>query len=335
MQRINAKDILYEGRNVMRRDWVYKVLGMLLCSILVIMAGAWAKEDVGRIAKESMPSSVQSYLEESGITHYEVKKLPEPKEISKRIKLSCAEREIDEYIAMELENYDSLKDTKKEIVQKGDFIRLEFSGDKSMKDFGKTVLKVGKNLFDARMEKALPGKRKGKIYSLQSSDNQKVYVRVEAIVKYVKQNLSSKFLKEALGFVSEDEYRAHVKEELLEGKKQMQKSEAMEQFFDQVLSKSVVELDREEVADFCMDSYVKNEQQMAVVNNESFEKYIQEMYHMEKEEYYEKNYAEGERALKEMIVVGVLASRLSCNQGDYQAMREAVADYYIDMNFFQ
>lgn len=334
MQRRNAKDILYEGRNVMRRDWVYKVLGMLLCSILVIMAGAWAKEDVGRIEKESMPSSVQSYLEESGITHYEVKKLPELKRISKRIKLSCTEREIDEYIAMELENYDSLKDTKKEVVQKGDFIRLEFSGDKSMKDSRNTVLKVGNNLFDARIEKALVRKRKGKIYSLQSSDNQKVYVRVEAIVKYVKQTLSSKFLKETLGFASEDEYRAHVKKELLEGKKQIQESKVMEEFFDQVFSESVVEFDQEEIADFCMEFYVKNEQQMAVVNNTSFEEYLKGMYHMEKEEYYEKTYAEGERALTEIIVVGVLASKLSIVQGDYQTLRDAVTDHYIDMNFY-
>lgn len=296
--------ILNERRDVMRRNWVYRVLGMLLCGILAIMAGAWAKEDVSRIEKEFMPSSLQSYLKESGITHYEVKKLPEPKKIYKSVKVSCSEKEIDEYIAIELENYDSLKNTGKEIVQKGDFIRLEFSADKSMKDSGKTVLKVGKNLFDAKMEKALVGKRKGKIYALQSSDKQKVYVRVESIVKYVKQTLTSKFLKETLDFASEDEYRAHVKKELLAGKRQTQELKVTEQFFDEVVSGSIVELDRGEVADFCMESYVKNEQQLAIVNNESFEKYIQEMYHMGKEAYYEKTYAEGERALKEMIVVG-------------------------------
>lgn len=317
----------------MRRHWICKCAAMLLCGVLAIMAGAWAKEDVSRIGKESMPPSVQSCLKESGIKHYKVKRLPEPEKISKSVKLSCSEREIDDYIAIELENYDSLKNTKKKTVHKGDFVRLVFSADKSMKDSGRTVLKVGKNLFDARMEKALVGKRKGKIYALQSSDGERVYVRVEAVVKYAKQALTPKFLKKTLGFASEDAYRAHVKEELLAGKRQAQKSRVTEQFFEEVVSGSIVELDRDEVADFCMDVYVKNEQQLAIVNNESFEEYIQEMYHMEKGEYYEKTYEEGERALREMITVGVLASRLSQNQGDYQALRDAVADHYIDMKF--
>jgi len=306
---------------------------MLLCSILVIMAGTWAKEDSKQVGMVEMPSAVKSYLEDAGIKNYEVKKIPNPKKVSKSVKITCTEKEIDDYIATDLENYDSLKNTKKKIVKKGHFIRLKFSADKSMKNSRETVLKVGKNLFDAKMEKALAGKEKGKVYALQSIDNQKVYVRVEAIVKYVKQTLTRDFLKNTLGFASEEEYRAHVREELLEEKKQMQETEAMEEFYDEILSDSVVDLDSKEVADFCMNYYVKNEQQMAIANNENFEEYIREMYQLDKEEYYERNYREGEREIKEIVVVGTLASRIKCGKGDYQAVRKTVADHYVALNF--
>ena len=118
------QDILDERRDVMKRHWIYKCLGMLLCSFLVIMAGAWAKEDNNLTEKENIPSSVKSYLKETGIKNFEVKKIPEPQKESKKVKITCTEKEIDDYIATDLENYDSLKNTKKKIVKKGDFIRL-------------------------------------------------------------------------------------------------------------------------------------------------------------------------------------------------------------------
>lgn len=233
-----------------------------------------------------------------------------------------------------MENYDSLEDTDKRIVQRGDFIRLEFSTDKSWKDAQKTILKVGKNQFDKNIEKALPGKEKGKIYSLKTSEKQRVYIKIESIVKYIKQTLTPEFIKDTLGFASKKEYMAHIKTQLLAEKKQTAEKEAANLFYDKILSESVIELDSQELADYCMNYYVKKEQQMALANNETFQEYIREMYQLEKEDYYKKIYAEGEREIKEIIVTGVLAQRIKCHEkNDYNTMHKAVVSHYISMDY--
>lgn len=322
------------GREQKMRKWLFKSLGMMLCGVFVILLSMAVQKDKKQIEEQEVSSDVLSYLEELGIKNFEVEKIAEPEKVNKRVYIACTEKEINDYIAMDLENYDSLEDTDKKIVQKGDFIRIEYAMDKSMKDSKELVLKVGKNLFDKKIENALVGKKKGRIYSLRNCQNQIEYIKVESIIKYVKQTLTENFLKNTLGFLSRKEYIEHVKAELKTEKKQSAENELVNDFYAQILSKSNINLDSEEVADFCMNYYVKNEQQIAIANNKSFEDYILEMYQLKKEEYYKKIYAEGEKQIKEIIVTGILANRINYNkQEEYNVVKNAVADYYVSIEY--
>lgn len=318
----------------MNRQWIYKSIGMVLCSVFVILAGAMAHNGKTPSAGENLPPYTVSYLKELGIQHFCIKKYPKPKKIKRHAQITCTDKEISESIAVDLENYDFLKDTSRRTVKKGDFIRLEFCTDKSWRDAQKTILKVGKNQFDKNIEKMLPGKEKGKIYSLKTSGNQRIYVKIDAIVKYIKQTLTPEFIKGTLGFASKKEYMSHIKNELLAQKKQAAESAAAKLFYDKILSDSEIDLDSQELADYCMNNYVKQEQQMALANNETFQEYIREMYQLEKEDYYTKIYADGERDIKEIIVTGILAEKIKCHgKTDYHAMRNAVVSHYISMDY--
>ena len=335
MRVIQKTAILFIGEDVqMNRQWIYKGIGMALCSVFVIFAGAMAHSDKTPPAGENLSPYTVSYLKELGIQHFSIKKFPKPEKIKKHTQITYTEKEIKEFIAMDLENYDSLEDTDKKTVQKGDFIRLEFSTDKSWKDAQKIILKVGKNQFDKDIERDLPGKEKGKIYSVKTRENQRVYIKIKSIVKYIKQTLTPEFIKDTLGFASQKEYAAHIRKQLLAEKKQAAESEAANLFYDKILSESVIELDSQELADYCINYYVKKEQQMALANNETFQEYIQEMYQLEKEDYYKKIYTEGEREIKEIIVTGILAEKIKChNKTDYNAMKNAVVNHYICMDY--
>lgn len=320
----------------MMKEWICKACAMLFCGVFVILLSMAVNQDDAQVDEENVSSYVVSYLKELGIKDFEVRRICEPKRVRKSVQLSCTEKEINDYMVMDLENYDSLEEIDKSIIEVGDFIRIEYAMDKSMNNSNKFILKIGKNNFDKKIEEALVGKKTGRIYSLKNSDNQIEYIKVESIIKYVKQTLTTEFIKNTLGFDSREDYVSHIKTELYKEKKQIEGREATNEFYDKILSESEIKLNSQEVVDFCMNYYVKNEQQMAIANNQSFENYIRQMYQMKKEEYYRKVYDEGEDEIKEIIVTGVLASRINYDKkADYNAMKKAVVEHYVSIEYLE
>lgn len=327
--------MLKEGKRMMKQ-WFYKSIVMLFCGVFVILLSMEVQKEQRRMEEDGLPSYVVSYLKGLGINKIKLNKIMKLSKVNKSVRITCTQKELNEYIAIDLENYDSLEDSDKIIVQKGDFIRIEYAMDKSMKDFKKLILKVGKNHFDTKIENALIGKKKGRIYTMRNSRNQMVYIKVVSIVKYVKQILTTEFVKDTLGFTSIKEYKDYVKVQILKEKKSSTKRKAVNDFYKKVLSESDIKLDSKEVSNFCMNYYVKNEQQMAISNNKSFEEYIYEMYQLNKEEYYKKIYAEGEEEIKKIIVTGVLARRMNYNKKEeYTAMKNAVISHYITLKYLK
>ena len=177
------------------KRWMWRALGLILCGLLVVVLGIAEKNYSAGQAEPKLSKAVTQYLKEQKITKYDVNQVTLPDIVQKKVRIEVTDREIQEYIKEDLASYDHLQKIDKQVIDKEDFLRLEYGSERSLQDGQQTVLKVGKNLFDKAIEKDLVGKRVGKIYKMTAADGTAVYIRVAQIVKYIEQKLTKSFLQ--------------------------------------------------------------------------------------------------------------------------------------------
>ena len=314
------------------KRWMWRALGLILCGLLVVALGIAEKNYSAGQAEPKLSKAVTQYLKEQKITKYDVKQVTFPDIVQKKVRIEVTDREIQEYIKEDLASYDHLQKIDKQVIDKGDFLRLEYGSERSLQDGQQTVLKVGKNLFDKTIEKDLVGKRVGKIYKMTAADGTAVYVRVAQIVKYVEQKLTKSFLQKN-GYVSETDYRKKIKEQLIRQKEQSVEQEEYDKFIDRMRKNCKITLDEKETAAFALSNYVNNVQQTAILNKQDFAEYVKETYQMSKDDYYQSVYQQSEQDITKVILEGILSVSVGEDGREYAENVYAIKKHYLHIQY--
>lgn len=179
-------------------------------------------------------------------------------------------------------------------------------------------LKVGSGYYDNNIEEELEGKEKGQKFAAITDEKIPVNITVEKIQKYVTPKLDDAFVKKEFGCPSVKQYKQKVRQQILLGKlnEQIQKEE--ENYIDEILKgMQIYGFSTDEIANYAYEKIVQKDKIKALSMGYSFSEYIDEVYQVTENDYYNKMYIKAEEEISDIIVVGAGAEELGiCIKSD-------------------
>lgn len=139
---------------------------------------------------------------------------------------------------------------------------------------------------------------------------EKFKITINAIMRCCEKELNQAFVEEYTAYDSVAEYKQAIRDQIVKEKKEKSNNEQKDNIIDQLLQNSVFSIDENEVIDAAV-TVVKNEKQVAKMNNLSYDEYIEQIYGISKDEYYDKLYKEIEQQIKVALLIGALANELN------------------------
>lgn len=334
-----------------------KILLVILC-ILAAVIVCFTYHGNKYVSDSRIQGNVRDYLEKNQITNCRIISCPPISDLKKRMSVSSdqlnidvTESEIKEFVQRVMDSYDKVVELKnRKTVKNGDLVTVDYSvyyGGKKINQRNDDLVKVGSGNYDKHFEKALIGMKKNQFYEKvlvvpddvddknMRNKKEKFKIKVTAINKYIKYNLTDQFVKKNLEGNSVTEYLEYAGKKVESEKLAEKKSQLEQELLLDISSECKFELDQDEVANYAL-AIVKKYEQLAELNDLSVEEYAKEN-GKNKEEFYQMCYQEAEDNIKKIIVIGALADQENMqvqndiSSDDKNGGEEKVEKYYLNI----
>ncbi|MBD5089004.1 MAG: hypothetical protein HDT30_09400 [Clostridiales bacterium] len=300
------------------------IRNVIVIALIIVTCGCSTKHQITHpIVKEKM-----NLL---GIQNCQITKLgeiPECKYTDEEIEVSISE--IEENIQLILESYEKLKPVDRNVVKKGDFVNLTYTvycEGKIVNESKGEEIKVGAGFFNEEIERKLIGAKKNKMYSINiqvpKEDENKEYAGKKEEIKYqvneiyymFQPQLTDKFVQENYGLKNIEEFYEYEKNCILEEKKAEQINEKREDIMEELIEKSIFNMDRNYLLDYAEVVYHEYED-MATGYGSSIEEFIKDFFNENLDEFYERCCNEAEKEIKKFLIIGAIANKINVDISD-------------------
>ena len=265
-------------------------------------------------------SVLEQELLKSGVENSKILKLGEFSDLSYEInEIKLSETEVQQLVNEAMQMYDKLKeDKKKEIVEKGDFVTIEYESvceGKVIDANNEKTLKVGGGDFDTDIENSLVGAVKGETYCIQivipegegelAGKEETTTITVKKIQHIEHEELTDAFVKENFELESVEEFYQFLKSNEESQRQRALEIEAQNQLMNQAVQSCKYSLDENEVLQVALEIYLGYEEG-AQTYGASMEEYMSTFMGVT-EVIYDACYSEAEEKIKRELMIGAIA----------------------------
>lgn len=281
---------------------------------LVVCTGCTSKQEL------QICDVFKEELESNGVEDSKILSLGDFSVLSYEIEdIELSEDELQQVVDEVMESYNRLlEDTKKTIVEEGDFVTIEYESiceGKIIDSNKEEVLKVGAGFFDPNIESSLIGAKKGKTYSVQitipegegnlSGKEETTTITVKKIQYMEREELTETFVKENYDLDSVEEFYDFLKEQKESQMRQKSEIEANNKLMEQAIRLCEYTLDEDEILKVALNIYEEYEY-AAKTYGISVEEYMNSFMGVT-ENIYEECFREAKEQVQRELMTGAIA----------------------------
>lgn len=238
---------------------------------------------------------------------------------------SVTKEEVEFLINLELDNHSVIKKVNRSIVEDGDYIYFDYtvySGGNLINCVNNDFICVGRGDFNEMLEEAMIGSRVDEefIVELNISDDRmgaqqigkiaEFHIYVKSINEYITPEVTNEFVKNNYseeGLKTAKEFFDWIKKLCQQNKDNEIYIKNKNNIINELIAKSKFEIKKEEIGTYSYNIYEKYERIAYIYGYNSVDRYYQEVLKLTEDEFFNMCYIEGEREIKEYLLIGAIA----------------------------